>query len=99
MSERNFLGASLDTRDNPIGDKQSSAIVIIKYPHTSQIGETFSKLARCPAKVSTINEIEINNSAITNFSTEVGSFLLFLKNPQNTDITGAKVIINNGLSD
>ena len=30
VSDRNFLGASFDTSDKPIGDRQSSAMVIIK---------------------------------------------------------------------
>ena len=30
VKERNLRGASFETKDNPIGDKQSSAIVIIK---------------------------------------------------------------------
>ena len=72
--DKNFLGASFETRDNPIGDKQSSAIVIIKYPITSHIGETLENVAKYPANASIINDIDIKNSAITNFSTEVGSF-------------------------
>ena len=30
ISDKNFLGASFETKDNPIGDRHSSAIVIIK---------------------------------------------------------------------
>ena len=30
IKDKNFLGANFDTKDKPIGDKQSSATVIIK---------------------------------------------------------------------
>ena len=49
VRERNFLGASFETKDKPIGDRQSSAIVIIKYPRTNQSGETREFIDKCPA--------------------------------------------------
>ena len=40
VRERKRFGASFETKDNPIGDKQSSAKVIIKYDNISHSGET-----------------------------------------------------------
>lgn len=40
INDKNFFGASFDTNDKPIGERQSSASVIIKYTKTNQSGET-----------------------------------------------------------
>lgn len=99
INERNFLGASLDTSDNPIGERQSSAIVIIKYPTTSQRGETFVLSDKIPAYARRMYERAIKNNDVANFSTEVGSFDFFFKFSHSILTRGARVIIKKGFSD
>ena len=99
ITDRNFLGASFDTKDKPIGDKHNSDNVITKYPPTNHNGETASEEERCAAQHIIKYAIVIKNNDMANFSTEVGSFDLFLKTSHNNDINGARVIINNGFKD
>lgn len=99
MSDKKFFGASFDTNDKPIGDRQSSATVIIKYPATNHNGETNPLADKYPAKAKTTKETAIRNNAIANFTTEEGSLDLLLNAFQIIDIIGASRIINKGFRD
>jgi len=99
IKDKNFLGASLDTRDKPIGDRHSSAMVIIKYATTSHNGETCPLLDIYPAHVIIKNADDIMNKAMLNLLTEDGSIDLALNDSHNAEITGARVIIKSGFRD
>ena len=99
INDKNFLGASFETSDKPIGDKQISPIVIIKYAETNHKGDTLEKPEKYPAKDNIMYDIDIKISANANLWTELGSFPFLFKNPQTADAIGANIIINNGLRD
>ena len=73
VSDKNCFGASFDTSESPIGDRQSSDSVITKYPAASQSGEILHSIDRYPAKDNIAYAKVINKRAIPNFSTEEGS--------------------------
>ena len=99
MSDKNFFGANFETRESPIGERHSSAIVIIKYPAKSHKNDILFVNDKNPAKVIIRKANEIKNREKTNFSTEVGSLARALKWVQKFDIIGASIIIKSGLSD
>ena len=96
VSDKNCFGASFDTSDKPIGDKQSSDSVIIKYPATSHNGEIKLFADKYPANAKMMYEKVIKIKAMANFSTEVGSLSRCLRFSHSSDMRGASVIIKNG---
>ena len=98
--DENLAGESLFTNDNPIGLKQSSPVVCMKYKPTIHIMLTF-----CPgAKPCTPTEIYKKPSDSKNKPTaclvgEAGSLLRLPNAPHNILNNGANITINTGLQD
>ena len=104
-------GATLETNDKPMGLKNNSAIVKIRYELISQYGETLmSSSTAAPAKslgetrfsdeINTIiNPADAINIPIPIFLGEEGS-LPFLFNHEKIPMTkGVKATMNKGLND